>query len=460
MRTPAKFDLAVIGGGPGGYSAAIAAAKRGLRVALYEDVRIGGTCLNVGCIPTKYLLSAAQELENIRRMQADGFLRSSGEFSFKAIQRGKNAAVEKIVGGVEVLLGAVGVTRVTGTAVLRPGKKIECDGVTDEAGSILIATGSEPVRLRLPGAELMSDSTAALSLTRVPPRMICVGGGVIGLEFASLFASYGSEVTILEALPGLMPAELPEAAAFLHRELTARGIRILTGAALSEVRKNGDALTALFMKENKSFSADADFILCAVGRRPCLRGIDDAALGIELTERGAIRTDDGMRTTAEGIYAIGDVTGRTMLAHAAYAEADTAVANILGGSEDVDFSALPRCVYTSPAFAAVGMTPAQAEAAGKKVKIGKFSYAASGMANAIREITGAVYAVCDAETTETLGFTVVGHDACELIAAAQIAVEQHYTSADWQRHIAAHPTLSEMLKEAALSAFGRATHKI
>lgn len=447
-----KIDLGVIGAGPGGYTAAIAAAKAGLRTVIFESGRAGGTCLNVGCIPTKYLLSAADDLERIRGMEDGGMLRSSGEFSFKAIRRNMDAAVEKIVSGVDSLLRTAGVERAQGTAVLMRGNAVACGDKVYACKNVIIATGSEPVIPKIPGAEFMGTSTDALALRKVPGRLVCVGAGVIGLEMASAFSSFGSEVTVIEAMPGICGNELPAASALLRSSLEARSITILTDTRLKSVDKADNSYIVSYESGGTIKKAEADFVLCAVGRRPCLRGIDAQALGLSLNERGGISVDARMRTSLDGVYAIGDCTGGTMLAHNAYAMAETAAADILGSPSEYRSLVIPRCIYTRPGLASVGMNEEQARAKGFKPVVGKSLYSHSGMATASRDGDGCVFCVCDKQSTRTLGFFIVGHAAHELIDAAAMAVGHRFTREDWLRHVPAHPTLSEMLKEAALDA--------
>ncbi|MDO4572919.1 MAG: dihydrolipoyl dehydrogenase [Clostridia bacterium] len=461
-----RFDLLVIGGGPGGYSAAIAAAKAGLSVALFERESLGGTCLNVGCIPTKYLLDKAATMEKVRALTEGGVFREAGSFSFKKIQEGKSAAVKRLTGGVAQLLKANDVAVINGEARLLPGIKAECAGEEYRGKNAIIATGSAPVRIPIPGAEHALDSTAALALGKVPPRFAVIGGGVIGLELASAYASFGSEVTVIELMDALLPNELPQAAKQLTRALAKRGIKIETSAAVQSIEKQGAELRVRYEKaaskngaEGKMQYTDADAVLMGVGRRASLAGIDAVALGLALNRDGSVKTDARMRTSAEGIYAVGDAAGGYQLAHAAYAEAEAAVADILGRGYDVDFSVLPRCVYTMPCFAAVGITEADAQKRGIRTAIGSFPYEANGMALA-EGASGTVYSIMDANSKATIGVQIVGENAAELIGFASLAVKNAMTAAEWERTIVAHPSLSEMLKEAALDSFKLAIHKL
>jgi len=453
-----KFDLIVIGGGPGGYSAAISAAKCKKKVAVFESDKLGGTCLNVGCIPTKYLLDKAAALDKMRELTENSILRDAGAFSFRGVMSGKDAIVKKLTGGIGTLLNANGITMIYGTAELKQGRCVVCNGIEYSAKDIIIATGSEPVSLNVPGAEYAIDSTAVLSLKKVPSRLCVIGGGVIGLELASAFASFGSEVSIIELMPALLPSEMPEAAALLTKKLTIRGIDIHCGAKVEKIEKTDNGYIVNAKAETGLLSVEADVVLMAVGRRARLSGIDVKSLGLTTGRGNSIEVDDHMHTSVENIWAIGDVIGGYQLAHAAFAEAEVAVANICGGDEKIDYRVLPRCIYTSPCFAAVGMTPEQAKVAKIEVVVGTFDYSNNGMALAEGAL-GTVYTVMDKSTQKTIGFVIVGANASELIAFASTAVRDGYTPNDWKKLIVAHPSLSEMLKDAALSAFEKSIHK-
>lgn len=440
-----KYDLIVIGGGPGGYSAAASAAELGKSVCLFEAGELGGTCLNVGCIPTKYLLDRAAALEKLRAMTAEGILRDAGAYSFKGVQRGRAAAIEKLRNGVVGLLRSVGVIVVNGHAELLPERTVCCNGETYTAEDIIIATGSEPIMPKLPGIEYCIDSTAALSLSKVPKKLCVIGGGVIGLELGSAYLSYGSEVEIIEMAPSLLGSELKDAGVLLTRMLSDRGMKIQCDCKVLSIEKHDDRLR---VNTSKGI-IDADAVLAAVGRKPRLSGIDTERLGIE-TVNGAIKTDGYMQTTASHIYAVGDVIGGYMLAHAAYAEADTAISAIYGDRKPISYRVMPRIIYTLPSFAAVGITPEQANTAGIAFAVGASDYKGNGMAVAEGE-SGRVFALTDKNSKVTLGFCIVGAGAPEMIAAASTAVDKHYTIDDWKHLTVAHPTLSETLKSAALA---------
>ena len=453
-----EFDVLVLGGGPGGYSFAIAAAKKGLKVALFEGGKLGGTCLNVGCIPTKYLVDKAGALEKVRALTRQEIFRDAGSFSFRRIQQDKERVTAKLVGGVAFLLKKAGVTVVSGQARLCPERVVRCGAGEYRGRNVVIATGSLPSRLPIPGQELTIDSTGALALDRLPRRMVVLGGGVIGLELACAFACFGTQVTILEMLPALLPREEPEAARLVVSALKGRGIGILTGAKVLRVERTAGGLRTVYEREGAEAAVEADQVLMAVGRRPCLDGVDAGALGLELGERGHILVDGAQRTSLPGVYAIGDVAGGIQLAHAAYAEGERALAHILTGREPGEGAPIPACVYTVPCLASVGLTAAAAREAGYDPALGSFDYSANGMALA-EGAAGKVFAVMDKKTQRTLGVSIVGENASELIAFAALAVDKGLTLADWERMVVAHPSLAEMVREAALDAFGAAVHK-
>ena len=453
-----EFDILVIGGGPGGYSLAIGAAKQGRKVALFEREHVGGTCLNVGCIPTKYLVDKANTMEKIRALVGRGIFRDAGSFSFRKIQEGKREVTGKLVGGVEFLLKKHGVELIRGEADLQKDRVVLCGGQEYRGGAVVIATGSVPMPLPIPGGELCIDSTGALNLSRPPRSMVVIGGGVIGLELASAFAAYGTEVTVAEMLPELMPREQPEAVQILVSALKKRGIRLLTGARMLRIEKTENTLRAVCDLGGEETRLECEQVLMAAGRRTNLTGISAGALGLELNAKQCIVADDRQRTSLPGVYAIGDVVGGYQLAHAAYAEAEIALADILGAKAETKRPPVPVCTYTIPCFASVGHTAKTARAAGFDPVLGSFRYDANGMALA-EGASGAVFAVMDRGTGATLGYTIVGENASEMIAFAAAAVADGTTADQWERTVVAHPSLCEMVREAALDAFGRSVHK-
>ncbi len=451
-----QFDLLIIGGGPGGYSTGIAAAKAGLKVALFEKEHLGGTCLNVGCVPTKYLVDKAVTMEKVRSLVQKEIFRDAGFFSFKKIMKGKQEVVDKLVGGVKMLLKSAGATVINGEAVLEKDRTVRCGETQYQGKNVIIATGSEPVIIPIPGHELCIDSTAVLNLERLPESMVVMGGGVIGLELACAFAAYGTEVTIVEMLPELMGREQKEAVRFWQNQVKKLGISIKTGAKMLRVEADGVYRKAVYEYKGQEETVRCEQVLMAVGRKPRFDGINAEALGLGLNGR-FLAVDEHQRTNLDGVYAIGDVAGGAQLAHAAYAEGEAALADILG-KPYTRAKYTPACTYTLPCFASVGLNTETAKAAGYEPVMGSFNYAANGMGLAEGE-NGCVYVICDKKTTKTLGVTIVGANASELIAFAALAVEKELTLEDWEGQIVAHPSLAEMVREAALDAFKKAVHK-
>ena len=452
-----EYDLLIIGGGPGGYSLGISAAKRGLKTALFEKEALGGTCLNVGCIPTKYLVDKALTLEKVRALCDKEIFKEAGYFSYKKIQAGKKEVTDKLVGGVQFLLKKTGAEVVKGEAKLEKDRIVRCGGEEYHGKAVVIATGSVPMMIPLPGHEYCIDSTGALNLPKLPKSMVIIGGGVIGLELACAFASYGSEITIVEMLPELMGREQPEAVRLVERGLKKLGIRVHTGAKMLRIDKTASGLTAVYEKNGREEQVPCEQVLMAAGRKPNLCGIDAEALGLEM-DRRFIKVDAHQRTNLPGVYAIGDVAGGFQLAHAAYAEGEAALADILGEDKPMGRKPVPACTYTIPCFASVGLTTKAAKEAGYEPVLGSFDYSANGMGLA-EGAAGKVFVIADKNTTKTLGAAIVGENASEMIAFAAMAVAEGITAEDWEAMVVAHPSLSEMVREAALDCFGKSVHK-
>lgn len=452
-----QFDVLVIGGGPGGYSLSIAAAKQGMKVALFEKERVGGTCLNVGCIPTKYLVDKALAMEKVRFLVKREIFRDAGTFSFKKIQAGKSEVTSKLVGGVQFLLRKQGVQIITGEAVLKKERVVSCDGKDYQGKYVVIATGSQPTMIPIPGHELCIDSTGALNLQTLPRSMVVIGGGVIGLELACAFAAYGTEVSVVELMPELMPREQKEAVRVVLEALKQQGIRLLTSAKMLRVEKTASNLKAIYEQDGKEGTLEAEQVLMAAGRKPNFSGIDAEALGLTINGK-FIAVDNHQRTNLEGVYAIGDVVGGYQLAHAAYAEGEAALADMQGKDEPYGPVPIPVCTYTIPCFASVGLTTEAAKEAGFDPCLGSFDYSANGMA-LTEGASGSVYVVMDKVSRTTLGVSIVGENASEMISFAADAVRDKLTLEQWQRMVVAHPSLCEMVREAALDAFGISVHK-
>jgi len=453
-----SFDVVVIGGGPGGYVAALRAAQLGARTAIVEKDRMGGTCLVRGCIPTKALLQSSEVYTQAKGGAPFGLVADNIGFDWGVAQKRKTAVVDQLVKGVEGLLKAGGVTSLKGPARLAGKGVVDVGGDQVQAKDIVIATGSAIARIPLKGAELTIDSDQILELKEVPRRLAVIGGGVVGMEFAAMFAALGCKVTVLEMLPQVLAMVDSDLVAVYTKHLNGLGGEIHTDSKVSEVVKQNGALQVRFSSGGEGGAVDADQVLLAVGRAPYTQGLDAEKAGVKL-ERGRVVVDQRLHTDADGIWAIGDVIGGIMLAHVASYEGVCAVENIVGHSERVpDYHAAPNCIYTDPEIAHVGLGEKEAKEKGITVKVGKFPFAAAGRALTLGQTEGFVKVVADAESGKILGAHIVGPRATDLIAEATLAVQNGLTLEQVDLTIHAHPTLPESFMEAALAAQGRAIH--
>ncbi len=454
--------IIVIGGGPGGYVAAIRAAQLGAEVHLVENEHIGGTCLNVGCIPTKALLHAAELYHAITHGASQGIKADNVTVDWPAVMARKRAVVTKLVRGVEGLLKANGVAVHRGTGALKDPRTVAISGDSPavlEADAVILATGSEPVRLSFPGADLpgVIDSTAALSLAAIPASIAIVGGGVIGVEFAALYRSFGAAVTVIEMLPQILPPVDGEIAALIRGHLAKQGVKFLTGARLGEVKKTAAGLAAVVAAGDQTQEIVAEQVLVAVGRRPRTAGLGLENAGIA-AERGRIKVDANFMTNRSGVYAVGDVNGLIMLAHAASAQGIAAVEHALGHRSAYHAHTIPSCIYTSPEVAGVGLTEEAAKAQGVAYKTGIFPLAGNGKALIESGGTGQIKIISGAKHGEILGVHIFGPRATDLIAEAALALRLEATVDELVTTIHAHPTVSEAMGEAALAVAGAAIH--
>src|SRR5438270_5713766 len=453
-----SFDLVVIGGGPGGYVAALRASQLGARTAIVEKDRMGGTCLVRGCIPTKALLQSSELYTQARDGAAFGVVADKLSFDWPVAQKRKTAVVDQLVKGVEGLLKAGGVTSLRGNARLAGKGVVDLSGDQVQAKDIIIATGSAIARIALPGAELTIDSDQILELKEAPRRLAVIGGGVVGMEFAAMFAALGSKVTVLEMLPQVLSMVDADLVTVYAKHLAKLGGEIHTNSKVSEVVKRNGGVQVHFSTGGEGGSVDADQVLLAVGRVPYTQGLEAEKAGVKL-ERGRVVVDDHLRTTADGVWAIGDVIGGIMLAHVASYEGICAVENIAGHGDRVpDYHAAPNCVYTDPEIAHVGLGEKEAKEKGIAVKIGRFPFAAAGRARTLGQSEGFAKVIADADSGRLLGAHIIGPRATDLIAEATLAVQNGLTLEQIDLTIHAHPTLPESLMEAALAAQGRAIH--
>ena len=450
---PDGYDIAIVGGGPGGYVAALRAAQLGARVAVVEKDRVGGTCLIRGCIPTKALLQSA-ELYSLTKDGADlGIVAKQLAFDWPAAQRRKAKVVEQLVSGVEGLLKRAGVDNIKGHARLVP-EGVAVDGKTIAARDVVIATGSVPGRIPLDGVAHTIDSDAILELKEPPKRLIVIGGGVVGMEFGALFAALGSEVTVLELLPQILPMVEADVTQAYRRHFEGLGAKVHTDAKVQSVRKDRKGLAVRFNDQE----VVGDTVLLAAGRSAYTEGLGAEERGVQV-ERGRVKVDEGLRTAADHVWAIGDVIGGIMLAHVASYEGVCAVESIAGGSQRTpDYHAAPNCVYTDPEIAHVGLGEQDARESGRDIKVGRFPFAASGRALTLCQSEGFVKVIADARDERVIGVHMVGPRVTELIAEATLAVQRGLTLHEIDLTMHAHPTLAESFMEAALAADNRAIH--
>ena len=453
-----SFDVVILGGGPGGYVAALRAAQLGAKTAIVEKDRLGGTCLVRGCIPTKALLQSS-ELYSLAKGGAEfGLVADSITFDWAAAQKRKTAVVDQLVKGVEGLLKAGGVTTFRGAGRLSGKGTVTVGSDVIRAKDIVIATGSAISRIPLKGAEHTIDSDQILELKDVPKRLAVIGGGVVGMEFAAMFAALGSKVTVLEMLPQVLPMVDADLVSVYIKHLAGIGGAIHTNSKVAEVVNAKGGLQVRFSEGGQGGAVDADQVLLAVGRSPYTEGLGAEEAGVKL-ERGRVVVDAHLRTTAPGVWAIGDVIGGIMLAHIASYEGICAVENIAGnGNRTPDYHAAPNCIYTDPEIAHVGLGEKEAKEKGLDVKIGKFPFAASGRALTLGQSEGFVKVIADSGSGKILGAHIIGPRATDLIAEATLAIQNELTMEQLDLTIHAHPTLPESLMEAALAAQGRAIH--
>ncbi|MBO6720075.1 MAG: dihydrolipoyl dehydrogenase [Rhizobiaceae bacterium] len=457
--------MIVIGGGVGGYTAAIRGARHGMKVTLVEDNALGGTCLNVGCIPTKSLLHNSRMIRelphHLELVGSEAFVELKQDV-FGNLGVEKSAAVDRLVQGVETLIKRNRITHVQDRAVLSSANAVRLEKAGREISGdiVVLATGSVPAIPKVKGidCEGVVTSDAAIDLKECPKQLAIMGGGVIGVEFAQIFANLGTEVTIIEIADTILTEEDPEAAAVLAKVLEGEGVSMRTGTRVDEIKAVKSRLQLNLKGAAGDDRIEADMILVATGRKPNIDGVGLEAASVD-TRHGAIVVDERMRTSAPGVYAVGDATGGPLLAHRATAQAECALADILGTpAPAMSALAMPRAVYTHPEIASVGLSEAEARSRGP-VKVGRSPFSANGKALVDGHAEGFVKIVADAEYEQILGITMVGPDVSNLLGEATLAVQMELTLSALMFTVHAHPTLSEALAEAAHDAHdGGAIH--
>jgi len=459
---PEKYDVVVIGAGPGGYPAAIRAAQRGAKVAVVEKEKVGGTCLNWGCIPTKALLASAELIAHAREAEKFGVKITGIEPDWTAIQERKQKITDTLVGGILQLLKANGITLVEGTGSITADKnvlvKTAGGEVTLEAGSIIIATGSDPAEL--PTFDFskpaVMTSTDALALDHVPKSLIIVGSGVIGSEFACVFSTLGTEIVMVELMARMLPTEDSRVAKQMRSTFRKAGIDIKTETTVEEVLEYRD--DGIKVKLSSGEEIEAEKLLVSIGRKFNSAGLGLEDLGVDADERGRIMVNDKMETTVPGIYAIGDVVGGILLAHTATFEGLVAAENATGGNATIDYTVVPACIFTIPEIGSVGLNADKAAEQGIEVNVSRFSFGALGKALAMGEDYGFVQLVIDAKTDKILGAQIMGPHASDLVHEVAIAMKMGATAEDIATTIHAHPSLPEAIMEAAEAAHGKSIH--
>jgi dihydrolipoamide dehydrogenase len=454
-------DVAVLGGGPGGYSAAIRAAQLGAKVACIEkEDELGGTCLRVGCIPTKAWVQTAFALKEAEESFAKFGVRvGEASLDFGQANEWKDAVVKQMTGGVATLFKANGVEWVKGTGRFKDANTIAVEGGEDVSfRSAIVSTGSYPLRPPIEGIDSARcvDSTGLLAQTEVPRRLVVLGGGIIGCEFASIFRRFGSEVTIIEMLPSLIPAEDADAQKELAKQFGKRGIAVHLESQCSKIEETGEGLTVHF---GDGQTVECDLMLVATGRGPAVENLGLEEIGVELDKRTGIASDEHRRTTVDHVYAVGDCAGYWQLAHTAFREGEVAAENATGHDAVVDNRAVPRPIYTDPEIAGVGLTEAEArEQYGDDVAVGQFPWVANARAVMQNETVGWVKSIHETRYGELLGLVMVGPHVTDLVEAGVVGIDAEATVETVADGMAPHPTLSEAIKEAGLVALGRPIH--
>jgi dihydrolipoamide dehydrogenase len=461
-----QFDAIVLGGGPGGYVCAIRLGQLGLKVACIEEEEYGGVCLNWGCIPSKALIANAHFVEKSKHIGDAGISVGDVKIDVNKMQDWKGGVVKKMTSGVRSLLKANTAEIIEGRGKVLDAKTVEVKLKTGEtrkvtaSKAIVIATGSATIQV--PGFEFdgkaVIGAREAVSLRDIPKRLVVIGGGVIGLELGMVYQTFGAELTVVELTPSLLPGVDPDCVKVVEKKLTSRGGKVLKNTRAERLEKTDNGVTVIVSAEGKEQKLECDVVLVAVGMKPRSRGIGLEELGVEIDQRGFVKTNEFCETNVKGVYAIGDVSGQPMLAHKASKEGEVAAEVIAGHHAGKDWVTVPGIIFTDPEIATVGLTEEQAKAQGYIVKAGKFPFAALGRAVAIMETDGFVKVVTDTKSGRILGIHIVGPSATDLISEAVLALETVATAEDMALSIHPHPTLGEALMEAAAASLGHAIH--
>lgn len=462
---PIETDTIVVGAGPGGYVAAIRAAQLGQKVTVVEKGELGGVCLNVGCIPSKALINAAHKYENAKHSDDIGIMAENVTVDFSKVQKWKESVVKKLTGGVAGLLKGNKVEVVKGEAYFVDANTIrvmdEKSAQTYTFKNLIIATGSRPIELpTFKFSKRVIDSTGALNLPEIPEKLVVVGGGYIGSELGTVYANFGTEVTILEGAEDILSGFEKQMTALVKKSLKKKGVKIVTKAMAKGVEETDNGVIVTYEANGKEEKVEADYVLVTVGRRPNTDELGLEQVGIELTERGLIKVDKQCRTNISNIYAIGDVIEGPPLAHKASYEGKVAAEAISGHPSEVDYLAIPAVCFTDPELATVGYSEEQAKAEGIEIAVGKFPFAANGRSLALNNSEGFLKLITRKEDGLVIGGQIAGPGASDMIAEIGLAIEAGVTAEDIAMTIHAHPTLGEITMEAAEVALGSPIHII
>ncbi len=460
-----KRDVIVIGGGPAGYVAAIRAAQLGGKVTVVEERNLGGTCVNRGCIPTKFLLHSVDIYQSIKTAEQYGISVADVNLDLPEMQARKNKMISKLISGVKGLLAGNKVEVISGRAKLTPSKQVEIDSgpgkkQTIQAGKIVIATGARPITLPIPGADSpdIMDTENMLSLTELPKSLVIIGGGVIGVEMATVFAKLGCKVKIVEMMPHCLPTQDAELCSILEAALREDGVEIYCDSPVTRIEDVAGGKEIIFFDCNKvEQKIEAAAVAMAIGYKPNTEGLGLDECGI-VVNRGGIQVNEKMETNVPDIYAAGDVVGGMMLAYVGFAEGRVAADNAMGKGSKIDYQAVPQCIFTSPEVASVGLTEEEALAQGYKLQIGRFPFIANGMAEILGEPGGLVKIITEQKYGQILGVHIIGPRATSLIPEAALAMKLEATPREIIATMHAHPTLSEALWECALDVSGETIH--
>jgi dihydrolipoamide dehydrogenase len=467
MAEPTQADVVIIGGGPGGYVAAIRAAQLGLSTVCVEmDKTLGGTCVNVGCIPSKALLSSTEHFEFARLHAAAHGVKIEGvSLDLPTMLKRKDEVVAQNTRGIEFLFRKHKITWAKGRGTLRTGNAVDVtadDGAvtTYTAKDVIIATGSLPMELPFLkfDEERILSNIGALKIPEVPKHLIVIGGGIIGLELGSVWRRLGAKVTVIELLPTILAGNDAEIIKEADKVFRKQGMEIRAATKVTGGKREGDRIVVDIEKDGNAESLEADYVLVSVGRKPVLTGIDAQALGLAVGKRGEVVVDNQMRTNLANVYAIGDAVGGKLLAHKAEEEGVVAAEVIAGHNVHMDHKSMPSVVYTWPEIATVGLAEHEVKESGREYRVGKFPFSANGRARSMGETTGFVKFIADAKTDELLGCHMIGANVSEVIQEVVLAFEYRGSSEDIGITVHSHPTLSEAVKEAALGVLARSIH--